>query len=62
MSALDDALARLQRAAGRLEAAERSCHRNTPQAEHQLREIARQIAARVDDALARIDLALRGEN
>jgi hypothetical protein len=62
MSKLDNAVARLEHAARRLEAAERNFCRARPETEHRaLREIAGQIAARVDNALARIDLALREE-
>ena len=62
MSKLDNAVARLEHAATRLEAAERNLCRAQPETEHrELREIAGQIAARVDNALARIDLALREE-
>jgi len=62
MSKLDDALAGLEQAVRRLEAAERGLGRTGPQMEQQqLREIATQIAARIDSALARIDLALGGE-
>jgi hypothetical protein len=62
MSKFDDALARLEQAVTLLEAAERGLRRTGPQMEQQqLREIATQIAARIDGALARIDLALGGE-
>jgi hypothetical protein len=60
MSELEEAMTRLDRAVARLEAASDSGER---EAEHQrLRETLGQIAMRVDNALARIDLALRGES
>ena len=59
MSQLEEAMTQLDRAVARLEAADGS--RAEREAEHRrLRDIAGQIAARVDNALARIDLALRG--
>jgi hypothetical protein len=53
-------MTRLDRAVARIEAASDSGER---EAEHRrLRETLSQIATRVDNALARIDLALRGES
>jgi hypothetical protein len=58
MSRLEEAVTQLDRAVARLEAAGRA----EREAEHRrLRDIAGQLAARVDNALARVDLALRGE-
>ena len=60
MSRLEEAMTQLDRAVARLEAADGG--RAAREAEHRrLRDIAGQIAARVDNALARVDLALRGE-
>ena len=62
MSRLEEAMTQLDRVVARLEAAEGSGGRAEREAEHRrLRDVAGQIAARVDNALARIDLALRGE-
>jgi hypothetical protein len=61
MSRVEEAMTQLDRAVARLEAAGGSTGRAEREAEHRrLRDIAGQIAARVDNALARIDLALRG--
>ena len=59
MSKLEEAVTRLDRAVAWLEAAGRDTERETDY--HRLQEIAAQIVARVDDAVARIDLALKGE-
>ena len=61
MSRLEEAVTQLDRAVARLEAADGGSGRAAREAEHRrLRDIAGQIAARVDNALARIDLPLRG--
>jgi len=63
MNRLEEAVTRLDRAVARLEAADGSGGRAEREAEHRrLRDIAGQIVGRVDNALARIDLALRGES
>jgi hypothetical protein len=60
MNRLEEAMARLDRAVARLEATRDG---GAGGAEHRrLREVVGQIAARVDDALARIELALREES
>jgi hypothetical protein len=59
MSKLQEAVTRLDRAVARLESAGSGAERETES--QRLREIAAQIVARVDDAVARIDLALKGE-
>ena len=62
MSRVEEAMTQLDRAVARLEAADVSSRAEREAEEHRrLRDIAGQIAARVDNALARIDLALRGE-
>ena len=63
MSRVEEAMTQLDRAVARLEATDVSSRRAEREAEEhrRLRDIAGQIAARVDNALARIDLALRGE-
>jgi hypothetical protein len=59
MSKLEEAVTQLDHAVARLELAGNITERET---EYQrLRELAAQIVARVDDAVARIDLALKGE-
>jgi len=59
-SELEEAITRLDRAVARLEGASDSGEREV---EHRrLRETLSQIATRVDNALARIDLVLRGES
>jgi hypothetical protein len=55
MSKLEEAVTRLDRAVGRLESAGNITERKM---EYQR---LREIAARVDDAVAKIDLALKGE-
>jgi hypothetical protein len=62
MSRVEEAMTQLDRALARLEAAGGGTGgRADRETEHRrLRDIAGQIAARVDNALARIDLALRG--
>jgi hypothetical protein len=59
MSDLDDAIARLERAVARLEAA--PCDRPPAVEAERLRELAAELAARVDAALARIGRALAEE-
>jgi hypothetical protein len=62
MSQLEEAMTQLDRAVARLEAAHSGSGRAELEAEQRrLRNIAAQVAARVEYALARIDLALRGE-
>ena len=63
MSRVEEAMTQLDRAVARLETADVSGRPAEREAEEhrRLRDIAAQIAARVDNALARIDLALRGE-
>jgi predicted nucleic acid-binding Zn-ribbon protein len=59
MSKLEEAVTQLDHAVARLESTGNITERET---EHQrLRELAAQIVARVDDAVAKIDLALKGE-
>jgi hypothetical protein len=59
MSKLEEAVTQLDHAVARLESAGNITERET---EYQrLRELAAQIVARVDDAVAKIDLALKGE-
>jgi hypothetical protein len=59
MSKLEEAVRQLDHAVARLESAGNITERET---EYQrLRELAAQIVARVDDAVAKIDLALKGE-
>jgi hypothetical protein len=61
MSKLEAAVTQLDHAVARLEAADGGSDRAAREAEHRrLRDIAAQIAASVDNALAKIDLALRG--
>jgi hypothetical protein len=60
MSELEGAMTRLDRAVARIEAASDSGEREAER--RRLRETLGQIATRVDSALARIDLALRGES
>jgi hypothetical protein len=61
MSRVDEAMTQLDRAVAGLEAAGGSSGCAEREAEQRrLRDIAGQIAARVDNAFARIDLALRG--
>ena len=61
MSRVEEAMTQLDRAMARLEAAEGSGRRAEREAEHRrLRDIAGQIAARVDNAPAWVDLPLRG--
>ena len=63
MNRLEEAVTQLDRAVARLEAADGGSRRAEREAEHRRRrDIAGQIAGRVDNALARIDLALRGES
>jgi hypothetical protein len=59
MSELEEAMTRLDRAVARLDGADGRSGRTERE---RLREIAGQIAARIDNTLARIDLALRGES
>jgi hypothetical protein len=59
MSKLEEAVTQLDHAVARLELAGNITERETEY--QQLRELAAQIVARVDDAVARIDLALKGE-
>jgi len=62
MSEFDEAIARLERAVARVEAAESGGSRAEREAEsRRLREVAGQIAARVDSALARIGRVLNEE-
>jgi exonuclease VII small subunit len=59
MSKLEEAVTQLEHAVARLEAAGNITERETNY--QRQRELAAQIVARVDDAVARIDLALKGE-
>jgi exonuclease VII small subunit len=59
MSKLEEAVTQLEHAVARLEAAGNITERETDY--QRQRELAAQIVARVDDAVARIDLALKGE-
>ena len=59
MNKLEEAVTQLDHAVARLEAAGNIAERETDY--QRLRELAAQIVARVDDAVARIDLALKGE-
>jgi exonuclease VII small subunit len=59
MSKLEEAVTQLEHAVARLEAAGNITERETDY--QRQRELAAQIFARVDDAVARIDLALKGE-
>jgi hypothetical protein len=59
MSKLEEAVTQLDHAVARLEAAGNITERETDY--QRQRELAAQIVARVDDAVARIDLALKGE-
>ena len=62
MSEFDEAIARLERAVARLEAADGGGSRAEREAEsRRLREVAGQIAVRVDSALARIGRVLNEE-
>jgi hypothetical protein len=62
VSNLDEAIIRLERAVARLEIADNDGGRVRREPEQPgLREFADAIAARIDNALARIDLALGGE-
>jgi hypothetical protein len=62
MSQLESAMVRLDHAVARLETVAGNSGRAEREAEHRrLRDIAARLAGRVDNALARIDLALRGE-
>jgi hypothetical protein len=62
MTRLEEAITKLGRAVARLEDPNGGSGRAAREAEHLwLRDIAGQIAARVDNALARIDHALGGE-
>jgi hypothetical protein len=59
MSKLEEAVTQLEHAVARLGAAGNITERETDY--QRQRELAAQIVARVDDAVARIDLALKGE-
>jgi hypothetical protein len=61
MSEFDEAIARLERAVARLEAADGGSRAEREAASRRLREVPGQIAVRVDSALARIGRALNEE-